>query len=161
VDLEIIRDFAKELDLPDKVLPSLLHLDNAKAFEYRRELDTGALNRLLRKRLPLDYIQVLAHENNKNSMRTWPPDRSPSYRLCLLGAAVMRLGCMVRPDFRQFLKELHAKVGFSCNAQVQLRHALNVYVDGSPYNFREKIRPLASVRAVSWMIIYGAISANL
>ena len=54
----------------------------------------------------------------------------------------MKLGCKLRPDFRQSIEELHTKVGFSRNAQVQLRHALNVYVDGTPHNFRWKHRPV-------------------
>lgn len=162
MDLDIIRDFSKELDLADTVFNSLLHLDNAKALECRKKLDTGALNKLLKRRLPLGYTSILANENNKNSARTWPPERGLGYRLCLLGATVMRLGCVVRSDFRQFLEDSHAKVGFFRNAQVQLRHALNVYVDGTPYNFREKPRPVGlGGTSVMDDHIWGDIGENL
>jgi hypothetical protein len=117
-------------------------------------LDAGGLDRLLKKRLP---INSTATQYDKNTTRTWPPDRSPGYRLCLLGAVVMRLGCVIRPDFRQSLEDLHTKVGFSRNAQVQLRHALNVYVNGTPYNFRDKLRPTAS-SGLSDDHIWGDIS---
>ena len=53
----------------------------------------------------------------------------------------MQLGCKLPSDLRQSIEDLYTKVGFSRNAQVQLRHALNVYVDGVPYNFRWKHRP--------------------
>jgi hypothetical protein len=142
VDLDIIRDFTNELDLANKSLTSFLYLDNAEALEYRRELDAGALDRLLDQHLSLVDISAIETQNNKNPMRTWPPDRCHGYRLCLPGAAVMRLGCVVRPDFRQLVVDLHAKVGFSRNAQVQLQHALNICVDGIPYNFRDKPRPV-------------------
>jgi hypothetical protein len=142
------------LDSADKGFPNFLYIDSVKALEYRRMLDAGGLDRLLKKRLP---INSTATQYDKNTTRTWPPDRSPGYRLCLLGAVVMRLGCVIRPDFRQSLEELHTKVGFSRNAQVQLRHALNVYVNGTPYNFRDKPRPTAS-SGLSDDHIWGDIS---
>jgi hypothetical protein len=132
----------KELDVAEKGLASFLYLDSEKALEYRRKLDAGALDRLLKKRLPIHHTSVLASYNKKNTTWTWPPERCPGYHLCLLGAAMMRLGCVIRPDFRQSLEELYDKVGFSRKAQVQLRHALNVYVDGVPYNFRDKPCPV-------------------
>jgi hypothetical protein len=137
-----MRDFVKEVDGAEKGLTSFLYLDSEKALEYRRKLDAGALDRLLEKRLPIHHTSVLANYNKTNTTWTWPPERCPGYHLCLLGAAMMRLGCVIRPDFRQSLEELYTKVGFSRNAQVQFRHALNIYVDGIPYNFRDKPRPI-------------------
>lgn len=123
-------------------MTNLFYLENATALCYRRRLDAGILNKLLKRHLPVDDVTVLAGQDDKTTMWIWPPRRCPGYRLCLLGAAMMRLGCVIRPDFRQSLEELYTKVGFSRNAQVQLRHALNIYVDGTPYNFREKRRPI-------------------
>lgn len=121
---------------------SILYLQNAQALETRKKLDAGALNRLLKRYLPVDGATVLADQDKKDTIWIWPPKRSLGYRLCLLGAAVMRLGCVVRSDFRQSLEELHVKVGFSHNAQVQLRHALNVYLDGTPCSLYDKPRPV-------------------
>jgi hypothetical protein len=59
VDLDIIRDFTNELDLANKSLTSFLYLDNAEALEYRRELDPGALHRLLDQHLSLVDISAL------------------------------------------------------------------------------------------------------
>jgi len=126
----------------DNGIISVLYLDNAKALECRRELDAGALNRLLKKRLPVNDATALPSQTEKDAMWIWPPRRCPGYHLCLLGAAMMRLGCVIRPDFRQSLEQLHTKVGLSRNAQVQLRHALNVYVNGTPYDFHDKPRPM-------------------
>lgn len=123
-------------------MTNFLYLENAAAPYYRRKLDAGVLNTLLEKRLPVDDATVLVCQGDKTTMWIGPPRRCPGYHLCLLGAAVMRLGCVIRPDFRQSLEQLYTKVGFSRNAQVQLRHALNIYVDGKPYNFREKPRPI-------------------
>ncbi|KAI4746507.1 hypothetical protein E4T50_03230 [Aureobasidium sp. EXF-12298] len=97
---------------------------------------------MLKKRLPIDRATVLDGQDAKDTMWYWPINRCPGYKLCLLGAIMMQLGCKIRPDFRQSLEDLHDKVGLSRNAQVQLRHALNVYVDGIPYDFRWKRRPI-------------------
>lgn len=123
-------------------MTNFLYLENATALYYRKKLDAGMLDTLLKKRLPVDDATVLIGQGDKTTMWTWPPRRCPGYQLCLLGAAVMRYGCVIRPDFRQALEELHTRVGFSRNGQVQLRHALNIYVDGTPYNFRNKSRPI-------------------
>lgn len=137
-----MRELTKELDLGKNSLVSILYQQNTKARQYRKNLDAGALDKWLNEQLPIDEASVLVDPNDENTMWIWPPRRCLGYRLCLLGAAVMRLGCIVRSDFRQTLEELHIKVGFTRNAQVQLRHALNVYVDGLPYDFHEKARPV-------------------
>ncbi|KAK6003753.1 hypothetical protein QM012_009524 [Aureobasidium pullulans] len=141
-DLSIIRDLTRESGIAETGTSNFLYLGHVEAREYRRSLDVGALDSLLKKRLPVDDATIFAGQDDKDSMWLYPPNRCPGYHLCLLGAAMMGLGCRIRPDFRQFLEELHTKVGFSRNAQVQLRHALNVYADGIPYNFRSKPRPI-------------------
>lgn len=97
---------------------------------------------MLKKRLSVDDTTIFAGQDDKESMWLYPPNRCRGYHLCLLGAVMMTLGCKIRPDFRKSLEELHTKVGFSRNAQVQLRHALNIYVDGTAYDFRSKSRPV-------------------
>ncbi|KAG9626477.1 hypothetical protein KCU64_g18740, partial [Aureobasidium melanogenum] len=87
---------------------------------WRRKLDEGALDHMLNKRLPIDYTTIFEGHDDKDTMWMWPPNRCPGYHLCLLGAIMMRLGCKI----------------------LQLRHALNVYVDGTPYDFRYKLRPV-------------------
>ncbi|KAG9732578.1 hypothetical protein KCU90_g16035, partial [Aureobasidium melanogenum] len=136
----IIRDLTKESGVAKSGVTSFLYPTDVPT--WRRKLDEGALDHMLNKRLPIDYTTIFEGHDDKDTMWMWPPNRCPGYHLCLLGAIMMRLGCKIRPDFRQSLEELHTKVGFSRNAQVQLRHALNVYVDGTPYDFRYKLRPV-------------------
>ncbi|CAD0098725.1 unnamed protein product [Aureobasidium mustum] len=141
-DLDIVRDLTKDSGVTETGTMSFLHLVDAKALKYRKRLDAGALNKMLKKYLPIDDATIFAGQDDKDSMWFFPPNRCPGYHLCLLGAVAMGFGCKIGPDFRQSLEELHTKVGFSRNAQVQLRHALNVYADGISYDFRSKLRPM-------------------
>ncbi|KAH0402414.1 riboflavin-specific deaminase, partial [Aureobasidium melanogenum] len=141
-DSLIIHDLTEESGVQTKTTSSFLYLGDVKAHILRKHLDAGALDKMLKKRLPIDRATVLDGQDAKDTMWYWPINRCPGYKLCLLGAIMMQLGCKIRPDFRQSLEDLHDKVGLSRNAQVQLRHALNVYVDGIPYDFRWKRRPI-------------------
>lgn len=117
---------------------------------------------MLTRYLPINDAKIFAGQDDKDSMWFFPPSRCPGYHLCLLGAVMMGLGCKIRPDFRQSMEELHTKVGFSRNAQIQLRHALNVYADGISYDFRSKPRPLG-LENDDWASgsIWGDISESL
>ncbi|KAH0279938.1 hypothetical protein KCU91_g1402, partial [Aureobasidium melanogenum] len=141
-DLSIVRDLTRESGFEEAGSTNFLYLGHPKAHEYRRWFDSGALNKMLKKRLSVDDTTIFAGQDDKESMWLYPPNRCHGYHLCLLGAVMMTLGCKIRPDFRKSLEELHTKVGFSRNAQVQLRHALNIYVDGTAYDFRSKSRPV-------------------
>ncbi|TIA38713.1 hypothetical protein D6C79_07794 [Aureobasidium pullulans] len=139
-DEAIVRELTRESGFA-KGPENFLFSSNVES--YREKLDHGALDRMLEGRLPMG----LSTENttqDKDKMWTWPPSRCAGYRLCLLGAVMMQLGCRLRSDLRLSMEELHTIVGFSRNAQVQLRHALNVYVDGTPYNFRAKPPPIGT-----------------
>ncbi|THW81921.1 hypothetical protein D6D18_08581 [Aureobasidium pullulans] len=139
-DEAIVRELTRESGFA-KGPENFLFPSNVES--YREKLDHGALDRMLEGRLPMG----LSTENttqDKDKMWTWPPSRCAGYRLCLLGAVMMQLGCRLRSDLRLSMEELHTIVGFSRNAQVQLRHALNVYVDGTPYNFRAKPQPIGT-----------------
>ncbi|KAH0360942.1 hypothetical protein KCU65_g9075, partial [Aureobasidium melanogenum] len=142
-DLSIVRDLSRDSGVEVASTTNFLYVGRVEAHEYRRWLDAGALDEMLKNRLPVDDATIFAGQDDKDVMWLYPPNRCPGYHLCLLGAVMMTLGCEIRPDFRKSLEELHTKVGFSRNAQVQLRHALNVYVDGIPYDFRTKPRPLS------------------
>ncbi|KAH0230936.1 hypothetical protein KCV06_g6079, partial [Aureobasidium melanogenum] len=141
-DSLIIHHLTEESGVQTKTTSSFLYLGDVKAHVLRKHLDAGALDKMLKKHLPIDRATVLDGQDAKDTMWYWPINRCPGNKLCLLGAIMTQLGCKIRPDFRQSLEDLHDKVGLSRNAQVQLRHALNVYVDGIPYDFRWKRRPI-------------------
>ncbi|TIA05371.1 hypothetical protein D6C81_10505 [Aureobasidium pullulans] len=157
-DEAIVRELTRESGFA-KGPENFLFPSNVES--YREKLDHGALDRMLEGRLPMD----LSTENttqDKDEMWIWPPSRCVGYRLCLLGAVMMQLGCRLRSDLRLSMEELHTIVGFSRNAQVQLRHALNVYVDGTPYNFRAKPQPIGT-NSDDWATnsVWGDIGESL
>ncbi|THY25783.1 hypothetical protein D6D01_04894 [Aureobasidium pullulans] len=157
-DEVIVRELTRESGLAEGA-GNFLFPSNVES--YREKLDHGALDRMLEGRLPMD----LSTENttqDKDKMWIWPPSRCAGYRLCLLGAVMMRLGCRLRSDLRLSMEELHTIVGFSRNAEVQLRHALNVYVDGTPYNFRAKPQPIGT-NSDDWATnsVWGDIGESL
>jgi hypothetical protein len=117
---------------------SFLYLGDVDPLKYRKKLDAGVLNKMAKRRFPLT---LATFQYDPNSLWLLPLRRCPGYELCLLGAIAMQLGCKLHPNLRMVLEKMPALAGFSRNAQIQIRHALNVYVDGVPYNFRWKHRP--------------------
>ena len=157
-DEVIVRELTRESGLAEGA-GNFLYPSSVES--YRDKLDHGALDRMLEGRLPMDLTTEKTTQD-KDKMWVWPSNRCAGYRLCLLGAVMMQLGCRIRSDLRLSMEELHTIVGFSRNAQVQLRHALNVYVDGTPYNFRAKPQPIGT-NSDDWTTnsVWGDIGESL
>ena len=72
--------------------------------KIRQHLDSGILSTLVKKYIAMDKTHPSLREP-KYSLTT------PSYKLAIIGALAMQLGCHLSEEFRAWLGENYRKVG--------------------------------------------------
>ncbi|KAK5738905.1 hypothetical protein LTR17_005631 [Elasticomyces elasticus] len=99
--------------------------DEAAAAAVRDALNAGKLQELVDKYLDKFFA---------TSTKDWYP---PEYKVCLIGACAMSLGCTLSPLFKAQLKALYPTTLKMPEARSQMKRALygpDGYVDGVPYD---------------------------
>lgn len=119
-------------DDEEEKYPSMLSIYAAHCDDIelvRKHMDDGALAELVAK-------------YQKKASKLGPNDfefQDPRYKLVLIGACAMTLGCTLPADFKDYLKKMHKSVGLMRDAVKQMGTALkdgpDGFKSGEPYKF--------------------------
>ncbi|KAK8198593.1 hypothetical protein M8818_006460 [Zalaria obscura] len=125
-DFDLISELSAEAGLDVMGDETLYRPDNPE--KIRTMLNNGVLAQLFVK-----YAAAAAQPAKASEW--WGP---PAYRLVLLGALAMQLGCIISSEYKQYLTDNYRKVGLMRDSLVQMSEALASYVDGVPHDFHSK-----------------------
>ncbi|OCL10414.1 hypothetical protein AOQ84DRAFT_427190 [Glonium stellatum] len=126
-DYEVVDQLASEAGLRCSSSQQLLHPKDPD--QVRRHLNSGILSALITKYMAIHS----AHPSLRESKQDFA---TPSYKLVIIGALAMQLGCHLSKEFKAWLGGNYGKVGLMRDATKQMMEGLAVYENGKPHDFR-------------------------